>query len=98
MVALLFAIGPVLVGLLGGLEWTENTRNAYFSRPTLWQRWLYIYFQHILYMVDTFTTADFAELGPANDVVRLFSGFMAIVGIFLAGLLGFVAGNRIRRS
>jgi hypothetical protein len=48
--------------------------------------------------MDTFATADFAELGPINDVVRLVSGFMAIVGIFLAGLLSFVACNRIRRS
>ncbi len=94
----LFVIGPALIGLLGGLEWTGNPLNTYFDLPVFWQRWFYLYFQHILYMVDTFTTADFAELGPANDVVRLFSGFMAIVGIFLAGLLGFVAGNRIRRS
>jgi hypothetical protein len=49
-------------------------------------------------MLDTFTTADFAQLEPANDLVRLISGFLAMIGIFLVGLLGFVVGNRIRRS
>jgi hypothetical protein len=44
------------------------------------------------------TTASFSGLQPINDAVKLTSGFFAILGIFLSGLLGFVAGNRIRRS
>jgi uncharacterized protein YjbI with pentapeptide repeats len=98
MAVLLFIVGPALLGLLAGLDWTDSSRKIYFSFPNIEQRWAYAYLQHILYMLDTFTTANFAQLQPANDAARLFSGFMAIMGIFLAGLLGFVAGNRIRRS
>ena len=98
MGATLFVIGPALISLLGGLEWTGDNRQIYQSLSTPFQRWAYAYFQHVLYMTDTFTTADFAQLEPANDLVRLVSGLMAMLGIFLAGLLGFVAGNRIRYS
>ncbi len=34
---------------------------------------------------------------PANNVGYLLTGFQALLSIFLTGLLGFVAGNRIRR-
>ena len=36
-------------------------------------------------------------LGPANVGVELLRGVEAFLAIFLTGLLGFVAGNRIRR-
>jgi hypothetical protein len=62
------------------------------------QQQRYVYTQLLLYTLDAFTTANFAVLQPANEVARLLSGLFAIVGIFLTGLLGFVAGNRIRRS
>lgn len=96
--AVLFVIGPALVGWRGQLKWPEENYSVYFSLPTAWQQWGYAYVQNVLYMLDTFTTANFAQLEPANDLVRLISGFLAMIGIFLVGLLGFVVGNRIRRS
>jgi uncharacterized protein YjbI with pentapeptide repeats len=98
MGATLFVIGPTLISLLGGLDWTGDNMQVYRSLSTPLQRWSYTYFQYVLYMIDAFTTADFAQLKPANDLVRLVSGLMAMIGIFLTGLLGFVAGNRIRYS
>jgi uncharacterized protein YjbI with pentapeptide repeats len=98
MGAILFVIGPALIRLLGGLEWTGDNQQVYYTLSNPFQRQAYVYFQYVLYMIDTFTTADFAKLEPVNDFVRLASGFMALLGIFLAGLLGFVAGNRIRHS
>ena len=98
MGAILFIIGPATIWLLGGLDWTGENQQIYYTLTAPFKRRVYAYFQYVLYMVDTFTTADFAELKPVNDLVRLASGFIALVGIFLAGLLGFVAGNRIRHS
>jgi len=98
MGAMLFVIGPGLIGMLGGLSWTGENQQIFDTLPTSFQRSAYVYFQYVLYSIDTFTTADFAQLEPVNDCVRLASGFMALLGIFLAGLLGFVGGNRIRYS
>lgn len=98
MAAVLFLIGPALIGLAGGLLWPQEALETLLALPVNWQRSVYAYFQYFLYMINVFTTADFAQLEPANDLVRLVSGLMAIVGIFLAGLLGFVAGNRIRQA
>ena len=98
IVLTLLLIGPGLVRLTGGLEWTGRNEDIYLGLLPLWKRWGYAYLQYVLYTIDTFTTADFAELKPANDWVRLVSGFMAMFGFFLTGLLGFVAGNRIRKS
>lgn len=98
ILAILFVIGPTLIWVLGGLTWTGSNKEVYFSLPTNWQRLLYGYFQGIFYMLDVFTTADFSELAPRNDAVRITSGLLAMFGVFLVGLLGFVAGNRIRNS
>lgn len=98
MGALILVIGPLAISVLGGLAWTGANREIYFAISSPIRRLGYTYFQYVLYMMDTFTTADFAQLEPANDTIRLLSGFMAMLGIFLAGLLGFVAGNRIRFS
>jgi uncharacterized protein YjbI with pentapeptide repeats len=98
LLALLFVIGPVIICLFGGLKWNGENLETYFSLRTSWQRSLYGYFQYTLYMLDTITTANFSDLRPATDAVRLISGTMAMMGIFLTGLLGFVAGNRIRQS
>lgn len=98
MSAILLFAGPAFFSLLGGLEWTGDNVQVYQGLSSRLVRHLYAYFQYVLYTTDTFTTANFAQLEPANDLVRLASGLMAILGIFLAGLLGFVAGNRIRYS
>ena len=37
------------------------------------------------------------SLQPANLFIAFMGGIQILVGIFLTGLLGFVAGNRIRR-
>ena len=36
-------------------------------------------------------------LVPRSEVTYLFSGAQTLLTIFLTGLMGFVAGNRIRR-
>ena len=96
--ALLLVIGPVIVTILGGLRWPEDSAQYLFGLTSPILRTTYSYFQYFLYILDAFTTASFSRLEPVNDFVRLASGLIAFIGIVLAGLLGFVAGNRIRRS
>jgi hypothetical protein len=98
MIATILVIGPVLIAISGGLEWTGNNWETYNRFPTPLEKQAYVYLQYILYLIDAFTTANFSNVRPANDIVRLASGMIALSGIFLAGLLGFVAGNRIRQS
>lgn len=97
MAFLLFVAGPLLLGRPGLLDWPKANYDAFFSLSVP-RRYGYAYLQQLLYVLDAFTTANFAELQPANIFGRLCSGLIALVGIFLTGLLGFVAGNRIRRS
>jgi len=61
------------------------------NMPVEWQHAL-------IYSLGAFTSTGFARFEPTDDRIRLVTGMQAIVGIFLAGLLGFVVGNRIRRS
>lgn len=56
------------------------------------------FWHHLIYSLGAFTTTQFARFQAADDRVRLITGIQAIIGIALAGLFGFVAGNRIRRS
>jgi hypothetical protein len=98
MVCLLLILGPALIALSGGLTYPEGNLRYYGSLSSPLVRQFYAYGQCLLYMLDTFTTASFSALRPATDGLRFVSGFMAIVGIALTGLLGFVVGNRIRRS
>lgn len=56
------------------------------------------FWHYLIYSAGAFTTTQFAKLQAADDRVRMITAIQAIVGIVLAGLLGFVAGNRIRRS
>lgn len=53
---------------------------------------------HLIFSLGAFTTLQPARLQAARPGVELLTTIQAIVGISLAGLLGFVAGNRIRRS
>jgi len=98
MVALILIVGPFLFSAIGGLLWPGNLLEDYFALPTLWHQFWYRYFLYLLYTLDALTTASFSGLQPANTALKLASGFFSIAGIFLVGLLGFVAGNRIRRS
>jgi len=52
----------------------------------------------LLYSGGAFTTFGVDTLRPANDWIRALSILESVVGIALTGLLGFVLGNRIRRS
>jgi uncharacterized protein YjbI with pentapeptide repeats len=97
MAFLLLIAGPGLFGLPAMLKWPTETKASFFSLRSPW-RHVYVYLQYLLYTLDTFTTASFAELQPASSFARLLSGCFALVGISLTGLLGFVVGNRIRRS
>ena len=56
------------------------------------------FWHYLIYSAGAFTTTGFARFQAADDRVRMVTAFQAIIGIVLAGLLGFVAGNRIRRS
>jgi hypothetical protein len=94
---LLFIAGPLIFGLPGLLRWPAENRDASLSLRSPW-RYGYTYLQQFLYVLDAFTTANFAELQPATALTRVLSGLTALMGVFLTGLLGFVAGNRIRRS
>lgn|GEM_PF-1948406 len=97
MTVLLFVVGPILFSGLGGIVWTKELSREYLALSGL-PKFLLWYRIYLLYTLDTLTTASFSGLQPINDAVKLGSGFFAIAGIVLAGLLGFVAGNRIRRS
>ena len=52
----------------------------------------------VIFSLGAFTTMDPNTLEPAAPWVELVAGFEALLGIGLTGLLGFVWGNRIRRS
>jgi uncharacterized protein YjbI with pentapeptide repeats len=97
MLGLLIVVGPIIIDLLGGVRMIGEAAE-YYKHLSPFAQWFYGYFQTFLYVLDTFTTASFAQVEPLTDRVRLASGFLALLGIFLAGLLGFVAGNRIRRT
>ena len=97
MAILLFVVGPLLFSVLGGIVWSKELSKEYFALSDL-PRFLLWYRVYLLYTLDTMTTANFSGLLPVNDSVKLCSGMFAIIGVFLAGLLGFVAGNRIRHS
>ena len=56
------------------------------------------FWHYLTYSLSAFTTTGFARFQAADDRVGFVTGIQAIIGIFLAGLLGFVAGSRIRRG
>ena len=64
--------------------------NSQDAATSLWD--------HLIFSLGAFTTLQPARLQAARPGVELLTTIQAIIGISLAGLLGFVAGNRIRRS
>jgi len=52
----------------------------------------------LVFGLGAFTTMDPKGLEPRATWVQFVAGFEALLGIGLTGLLGFVLGNRIRRS
>jgi len=98
LMALIFFIGPLSLSLSGRFDWNDTNARIYYSLEDGLPRFLYSYFQYLLYTLDTITTANFSVLRPVYDLTRLLSAVMASIGIILLGLLGFVTGNRIRHS
>ncbi len=95
--ALLLIGGPGLLGLCGGLYAPDEVTQTCLRIASPVLRAGYIYAQYVLYTLDALTTAQFSPLQPANDLARFASGLLALAGIAFAGLLGFVAGQRVRR-
>ena len=86
----------VLFTLIYGLTWSvirvQATSTALIREPT----------RNLVdlarFSLAAMTTMDLTGLEPRNGLVELLAGLEALLGIALTGLLGFVAGNRIRRS
>ena len=53
---------------------------------------------YLIFTLGAFTTTGFERLRPANGLIELLTTIEAILGISLTGLLGFVVGNKVRRS
>jgi len=75
---------------IGGVWLMEPGKGAISVASSFWH--------YLIYSLGAFTTTQFATLQAADDRIRLITGIQAIWGIFLAGLLGFVVANKIRRS
>ncbi len=56
------------------------------------------FWDYLLYALSSSVTMELDHIKPANATIEAISRFQAILGIILAGLLGFVAGNKTRRS
>ena len=88
MVASLLGFAAYYWGI-GGV-WLVEPDGSRVAATSFWH--------YLIYSAGAFTTTEFARFQAADDRVRMVTAIQAIIGIVLAGLLGFVAGNRIRRS
>jgi len=75
---------------IGGVWLVEPGKGPIVTASSFWH--------YLIYSLGAFTTTQFAVFQAADDRVRLVTAAQAIWGIFLAGLLGFVVANKIRRS
>lgn len=94
IIFLILGAGPILANVFGGLTLDSEVIIFDLTKPEMF---FDTYIQFVLYIIDAFTTSDFSKAEPRNDLVRLVSGLIAFIGIFFAGLLGFIAGNKIRQ-
>ena len=98
MAILLFVVEPLTLSLLGGFGWDSSVAGQYFALSSSWNKFWFSYWLHILYSLGGVGASGFSGFQPANVAVNLASSLFSLIDIFLVGLLGFVAGNRIRRS
>jgi hypothetical protein len=96
---LLFALFAVAYGVTGGIirDCTPvgaDTTDLSACRPGLTRDPGDL----ALFSLGAMTTMEPEGLKPANDVVQVAARLEALFAIALTGLLGFVLGNRIRRS
>jgi uncharacterized protein YjbI with pentapeptide repeats len=75
---------------VGGVWLVDSASGSLATAPSFWH--------YVTYSAGALTTTGFARYVPADDRVRFITALQAFVGVFLGGLLGFVAGHRIRRS
>ncbi len=83
----------VLYGLTGSVLHIQKTHGATVAAVTRDPRELAIF------SLFAITTSGSPSVGllPSREWVQVLTGTEAFLGIFLIGLLGFVAGNKIRR-
>lgn len=75
---------------IGGVWLVHRGKGPIATASSFWH--------YLIYSLGAFTTTQFSTLQAADDRIRLVTGIQAIWGVFLAGLLGFVVANKIRRS
>src|SRR3990172_5749596 len=59
MAFLLFLFGPILFSSLGGIDWSKDLTQKYFTLSP-WNKLWFLYFHYFLYTLDVFTTASFS--------------------------------------
>ena len=91
-------LGWMIASLLGFAAYYWRIGGVWLVEPNGEARVATSFWHYLIYSAGAFTTTQFARLQAADDRVRMVTAIQAIIGIVLAGLLGFVAGNRIRRS
>jgi len=85
----IFVVFAFIYGVTGSVVRTIGETHAVTRRP------IDLLIFSLLAMTTSGSPA--VDLLPRNEYVHLITGVQAALGIFLTGLLGFVAGNRIRR-
>jgi len=82
-----YLVFTLMYGLTGSVVRTTDGVHAVTRDPL----------DMIVFSLASLTTQTALNMLPRSVTVQIFTGLETLVGIFLTGLLGFVAGNRIRR-
>ena len=56
------------------------------------------FIDNLLFSLGNMTSTNFERLRPANQFIEIILAVQSFIGIALAGLLGFILGNKIRSS
>ena len=84
-----FVVFTILYGLTDSVTRTDGNLSTITHNP--------VDLAIFSLMAMTTSGTPSVTLAPTGEYALLISGTQALLGIFLTGLLGFVAGNRIRR-